>query len=72
MIKFKIDVLNELKKAGYNTGVLRQKKILSEATIQQIRTGKTPGIKSINVICELLKKQPGQLLEWVPDDIREG
>lgn len=71
MIKYKIDVLNELKKAGYNSGVLRDKKLLSQATIQQIRDGKTPGIKTLNVICELLKKQPGYILEWVPDDTRE-
>lgn len=67
MIRFKIDILQALKEKGYNTNRIRQEKIISEATLQQIRTGKTPGIKSINAICEILKKQPGQLLEWVPD-----
>ena len=68
MIKFKIDVMQALKNKGYNTNYIRQNKLLSEATLQQIRTGKTPGIKSLNVICALLNKQPGQILEYVPDD----
>jgi putative transcriptional regulator len=68
MIRFKIDILQALKEKGYNTNRIRQEKIISEVTLQQIRTGKTPGIKSINAICEILKKQPGQLLEWVPDE----
>ena len=67
MIKFKIDVLQALKDKGYNTTRIRQERLLSEVTLQQIRTGKTPGIKSINIICGLLKKQPGQILEWIPD-----
>lgn len=71
MIRMKIDIIQELKKAGYNTGDIRRKKLLSENTLQQIREGKTPGIKSLNVICELLKRQPGQILEWIPDKSQE-
>lgn len=71
MIRFKINVLEELKKKGYNTTYIRQKGLLSEATLSQIRKGKTPGIKSINTICFLLNKQPGQLLEFVPDQENE-
>ena len=68
MIKFKIDIMQALKNKGYNTNYIRQNKLLSEATLQQIRTGKTPGIKSINILCSLLNKQPGQLLEYIPDN----
>lgn len=68
MIKFKIDVLKELKEKGYNTNYLRNNKIISESSIQQIRRGQTPGIKTINTICGLLKKQPGQMLEYIPDE----
>lgn len=71
MIRFKIDVLKALKEKGYNTSRIRQEKLLSEVTLQQIRTGKTPGIKSINVICGLLKKQPGQILEYIPDAVTD-
>ena len=68
MIKYKIDILQELKNKGYNTNVIRQKKILYEATLQQIRQGKTPGIKTLDTLCRLLKKQPGQLLEYIEEE----
>ena len=73
MIKLKIDVLNELKKAGYNTNQMRIKKIMSQSTIDNIRQNTKTGAplnistKTINIICELLKLQPGAVLEWVPD-----
>lgn len=67
MIRFKIDILKELKKKGYNTGVIRKEKLLSEAALQQIRQGGVPGVKSINAICKMLNKQPGALLEYIPD-----
>lgn len=67
MIKFKIDVLQALKDKGYNTNVLRKNKLIGETALQQIRGGGVPGIKSINAICNLLKCQPGKILEWIPD-----
>ena len=67
MIKLKIDVLKELSNKGYNTNRIRKEKIISESVLQQIREGKTPGIKTVNAICEILKKQPGAVLEWIPD-----
>ena len=41
MIRYKIDILDELKKAGYSSYRMRNKKILSEGTIQKLRTGDT-------------------------------
>ena len=68
MIRFKIDVISELKNKGYNTNRIRQEKLLSEGALQKIRGGGVPGIVSLDNICKLLKKQPGQLLKYVPDD----
>ena len=67
MIKYKIDILEELKKKGYNPARIRKEKIMAEATLQQIRRGDLPGIKTLNTLCRVLHKQPGQLLEYVPD-----
>jgi len=67
MIKFKIDVMQALKEKGYNTSIIRNNKLLGENALQQIRQGGVPGIKSLNAICNMLKKQPGALLEWTPD-----
>ena len=68
MIKYKIDVLEALKEAGYNTNVIRQKKLLGEKTLQYIRDGKMIGITSIDTVCALLNCQPGDIVEWIPDN----
>lgn len=73
MISFKIDVLQALKDKGYSSARLRQDRILAESVITDIRRNrdyKTPlkvNIKVIDTICTILKKQPGAVLEWVPD-----
>ncbi len=66
MIRYKVDILQELKKAGYTSYWLRQEKVLSESTLQRLRQGGT-GIRldSLDPICRLLKCQPGDLVEWV-------
>lgn len=66
-IVYKIDILQALKDAGYNTYQLRKQKLLGEATIQALRRGELIAVKSINQICVLLNCQPGDLLEYVPD-----
>ena len=38
-IKYKIDVIAELKAAGYNTNTIRKQKLLSEGTLQSLRQG---------------------------------
>lgn len=70
MIKFKIDVLKALSEKGYNTNRIRKEKIIAEGTLQRIRknNGEPITTATINTICQILKKQPGQLLEWVPDE----
>ena len=67
MFIYQIDVLQELKKAGYTTFRLRQEKRLSEATIQKIRNGEIVGIKSLNEICNMLGKQPNYIIKHIPD-----
>lgn len=65
MLKYKIDVLEALKAAGYTTSRLRQEKVLGESTIQKIRKGEIVGIIAIERICEILDLQPGDLLKKV-------
>ncbi len=62
MIFYKVDVLKELKKAGYNQTILRNKNLLSQGTITALRNNKPVGIKSINNICLLLRCQPGDII----------
>lgn len=69
MLKFKVDVMQMLKAKGITTTEIRQKKLIGENALQDIRRGVVPGIKSLDKLCGLLKKQPGQLLEYIPDDL---
>lgn len=63
MLKYKINVLDELKKNGYTTTRIRREKILSESTLTRIREGKTSiSCDSIGVICDLLDLQPSDIL----------
>ncbi len=66
-IQYKIDILAALKEAGYNTNKLRKEKLLSEGVIQSLRENKYIALQNISKICELLKCQPGDLLEYIPE-----
>ena len=65
MIVYKIDVLETLKDAGYNTTRLRKEKLLNESAIQYLRDGKPVGAKALNNICMLLDMQPGNIIKYV-------
>ena len=67
-IKYKMNVLNELKAAGYNTNRLRKEKLLSEGTIQNIRDGRIINAANLAKICKLLNCQPGDIMEYVEDE----
>ena len=64
---FKFDVLQALKEKGYTTYRIRSDKILSESTVQKLRTGKPLSWENIETLCKWLNVQPGELLEYNPD-----
>ena len=69
MLRFKMNVLQELKQAGYSTYRVRAEKILSEGTMQRLRTGSTSiSVESLGILCNILQCQPGDILEWIPED----
>lgn len=68
MLVYKIDVLETLKEAGYNTTRLRKEKLLNESAIQYIREGKPVGAKALNTICKLLDMQPGNIIKYVEEE----
>lgn len=70
MIKYKIDILEALKNKGYTAYKLRKDNILGEAIIQNFRKNEVVNInsKTINTLCTLLNCQPGDILEYVPDE----
>lgn len=67
-LKYKIDVLSALKQAGFSTYRLQKEKILSSSTIHKLKTGAIVDNHNVAVLCRLLDCQPGDLLEYVPDE----
>lgn len=65
MLKYKMDVMEKLKEAGYNTTRIRAENLLSQSTLQYIRQGKPIGANQLNDLCDLLDCQPGDILEFV-------
>jgi putative transcriptional regulator len=55
---------------GLSQNQLAQQIGTSLQNIQKIEYGKTKGIQyeMLNKLCQLLQCQPGDLLEWIPDD----
>lgn len=68
MFSYKIDVLKELSAHGYNGARLRKEKILSQATMQNLRQGKGITTDTLNTICIILRCQPSDVLEIIPTD----
>ena len=70
MIKYKINILDELKKKGYSTYVLRKNKYLSETTIANIRENKPITLQALDAICVMLRKKPQDIIdmEITPED----
>lgn len=73
-IRYKIDVLSELKQNGYSAYRLGPKgeKIFGDSTIQTIRRGNVVSVANLATICELLNCQPGDILEYVEDEPVKG
>lgn len=64
-ITYKVDVLAKLKEKGYTTYRLRNDKIFAERTIQAFRNGKMVSWESFMKLCQLLKCQPGDIIEYI-------
>ena len=67
-LRYRIEPLEALKKKGFTTYSLRQKRLLAETTIQKLRNHKPVGWDNIETLCRLLNCQPGEILEYVPDE----
>lgn len=82
-LRYKMNVLDALKEKGWNTGRLRAENKsardrgekadgISEASIQSLRHGRPISWANLETICKKLGCQPGDVLEYVPDDADGG
>lgn len=70
-LRYRINVLKALKEAGYTSVRLRKERILGEQMLQKIRKGEMPSWTAVEKICGILKCQPGDLIEYLPDEEEE-
>ena len=68
-IQYKADVLALLKAAGYPSTRIRAEKLLGQSYVQQLRKGELISWAALNTVFRLLDCQPGDLLEYVVDEI---
>ena len=68
-IQYKADVLALLKAAGYPSTRIRAEKLLGQSYVQQLRKGELISWAALNTVCRLLDCQPGDLVEYVADEI---
>lgn len=67
-IRYKLDILAELKKSGYSSTRIRNEKLMGQATLTQLRHGELVSWMNIETICRLLDCQPGDILEYVKEE----
>lgn len=68
MIVYKIDVIEELKKHGYTQSRILKEKLLPSQTLQNIRSGKSITLDTLNKICCMCRMQPGDIIQVVITD----
>ena len=65
----KFDRLFDLmREKGLTTYKIRKNKIISEGTLQKLRENGTVSTESISALCAALDCQPGDIMEYVPDE----
>lgn len=68
VFKFKMDIIDLLKENGYNTTRIRREKLIGEKTMQDMKAGIVPGIKTLDTLCRILDMQPGNLIKYVDEE----
>ena len=68
-IRYKVDIMAELKKKGYSSTRIREEKLIGQSYLQQIRHGELVSWKILNTLCSLLECQPGDLIEFVEGNL---
>ena len=61
-----------LKEKGFSTYRIRKERLLSQGTLTNLRNDRGGlDAKTLNRLCKVLDCQPGDLMEYVPDETEE-
>lgn len=65
--RYKVSVMDLLKEKGYSSTRLRKEKLLGESYMSQLRRGDMISWAALDMVCNLLECQIGDLIEHVMD-----
>lgn len=69
MLIYKINVIEELRKAGINTVTAKKTGIFAQATMKKFRDNDTSiSLENLNRLCCVLEMQPRDILKFVETD----
>ena len=68
MLVYKIDVIESLKEAGYNSTIILKEGLIGQTAMQKMRKGEMVGIKTLEHLCRLLDMQPGNIIKYVDEE----
>ena len=57
-----------MKEKGLTTYKIRKDNIISQGALTSLRAGKSVTIETIEKLCTVLDCQPGDILEYIPDE----
>jgi DNA-binding Xre family transcriptional regulator len=61
-----------MKEKGVNSYTMKRDKIIGQATLINIKNGGDIDTRTISKLCALLNCQPGDIMEYVPDENKDG
>lgn len=61
-----------MKQKGLTTYKIRKENIISQSALQNLREGKSVTVDTIAALCKALDCQPGDIMEYVPDEQKDG
>lgn len=67
MIRYK-DVIGKLRESGFTTYRLYKERLLPQSTLTKLNNDQPVTLSTIDTICRLTGYQPGDLMEYVPDE----
>lgn len=69
MLKWRVNILDELRTAGFYPRKMRLERLFGESTIQKMRHQQLVSWAEFDRLCRVLKKQPGDLIEYVETEV---
>ena len=69
MLQYKIDIIKELARIGFNTTTAKKTGIFSQETMRKFKVGDTTiSLDSLNRLCCILEMQPRDIIIYIETD----